>query len=335
MTKRIDIEDFDNNLVDSFEFSKHSIIFNNMGIDSVRLVVRYESILKIADKLDLIAVHSWENTPANKVIKDIEKKAIHDSKQSKNGKYVPLVKVFRLRKGGKNLSDYMIVLLNVDETLKEAKRHKKAKNYFCLMTFAGLHQPTKDIRIESMRTIKRIMKRKAMKLNSVDVAVDTLDDKKVNSKTKEDFKNRMGEVAKNGVISYQGTHYVNEPHDKGNVSKIAYYDKAQKQEVHHNQKLNKNLKKWKRIEITISPKKRMCFADYVKSEEFLEDMANVKEVVQDTNVGEYRDDYINYQINNFVDGRTMNTKEGKKKYNSKKALKSFSDSDNIKHLAIL
>jgi hypothetical protein len=329
MTQRIDIiEDVDYS--DSLKFTKKNIIFNNMGIDSIRFVTTHSTILKVAKKLGFTEVYSWEYTAVYQELKKIQSKASYEAKKEDSSEsglnYEPSFKVFRLRKGGKNLSDYMVVSIYVDESLKEAKRQKKAKNHYCLVSFAGLHQPTKEIQGESMRALKRIMKRKAMKMNSVDVATDTVEDKKINSTTKQEFKEALGETAENGVISYQSSQYVNEP-KKGNISKIVKYDKAQKQEVHHNQKLDKSLKKWKRIEVTIKPTGRMCFADYVNSQDFLDDMESVKEVMRDSGVGEYRDDYLKYQLNSFVDGRTMNNKESRKQFNSKKALKTFNDSD--------
>jgi hypothetical protein len=221
----------------------------------------------------------------------------------------------------------MIITQNIPLLFDIATHHKKAKDTYCLITFAGLHQPTKKIESEAIKHISKILKRKAFKLYSLDIAIDTTDQQNINYKRKGVFKDNLMPYSKQGVTPKGSSLYINNT-GHSSISRILYYDKYLKQTQHHKQGgLHNNLKAWKRLEITltfdVTKSYNRGFIFYIESLNFINDLYDIKEIAQKVGIKEYKSDYLTYQLNSIIDNRFINNHKSQKQFNSIESLERF------------
>ena len=307
-------------------FSIDNIIFNTQGIDTVVQIANYKTLSNILLKDDRYLESNTKNLPISPYLKGIENQLKYDDKNRyKKDDFMPLIEYVKISKG-KGLSNYMLVVRNIPVLFDYATTNKKAKDTFCMIIFSGLHQPTKAIPNEAIKFISKILKRKAFKLHSVDVATDYINKEPINYKSKTTFKKRLKKYNDNSYIIKGSSLYCNEVKHK-NINKILLYDKYNKQKVHQKQMIHNNLANWKRLEIEIRPTKKSNFIDFIKSDDFKKDSLGVyRDISKKLKVSELDHNYINYQINSILDNRIINNAQSKKQFNSKESLKRFNSS---------
>jgi hypothetical protein len=275
-----------------------------------------------------------KNTPLTEAIEKIEEQK-ETKKRLKSEAFKPSSEMVKLSKG-KSLSNYMIISRNTPLLFDHAEHHKKAKDTFCLITFAGLHQPSKKINSEAMKHISKVLKRKAFKLYSLDIAIDTKDYRSVTYSRKGAFKDNLNPYSKGGVISKGSSLYINEI-DHESISRILYYDKYLKQTKHHKQGgINANLRNWKRLEITltfdVTKRENKGFLHYIESINFIDDLYEFEAVAGLAGIRNYDNDFLIYQLNSLIDNRFMNNHESKEQFNSVEALERFKQSEFRRYL---
>jgi len=178
----------------------NSFMYHNQGIDTIQLVAKYETVIKMVERMGL-EVQAMPKS--NKVFKKIDDEIKEDSKKRlKKESFSPIVEKVNLPKvNPKDKALFMSVVRNTPLLFDVATHHKKAKDTYCLITFAGLHQPSKKISSEAMKIISKFLKRKAFKLHSLDVAIDTADKRSISQNRKGAFKDKLMKYSKQGVIS--------------------------------------------------------------------------------------------------------------------------------------
>jgi len=317
------------------KFSQSNIIYNNVGIDTIQLIANYKTVIKLVERMGLSVVTPFKNSPVNQTIQDIEKRKDKNHRY-KTDNFKPCTQIVKLSKGT-SLSNCMIITQNIPLLFDHAEHHKKAKDTFCLITFAGLHQPTKKISSEAMKLMSKFLKRKTFKVLPFDIAIDTEDTTPINYKRKTSFKEQLAPFSNGGIIippNGATSLYINnvEPYP---LTRILYYDKYLKMTRHHKQKgFSNDLKNWKRLEITVKPlaithKRNKGFIDYVKSLEFDNTLFVVDEVIKKARIKNASFDYFIYQLNSLIDNRVMNNLASKKQFNSVESLERFKQSDFI------
>jgi hypothetical protein len=303
---------------------------NSQGIDTIQLIANYETFKKMAVKLGL----TIEEMPkSNKLYEKIDDEVKADSKRRLEvDKFTPIIEVIRLPKvEPKDKSLYISIVRNSPTLFNIATHHKKAKDSFCMVTFAGLHQPTKNISSEAMKIISKFLKRKTFKLYRYDIAIDTKDNKPINSERREEFKGDLSPFSKHGVKLEKTSLYINKI-DHETISRINYYDKFQKQQYNQGkEKIGKDLKDWKRFEVTltfdVTKRENRGFFHYMESLNLINDLETIDDMAKRAGINSYRDDYLIYQLNSFKDNRFLNNHESQKQFNSLEALERFNRSD--------
>jgi len=230
------------------------------------------------------------------------------------GAKVEIVKISK----GRELSNYMIIVSSCTASNEYARANKKSLDTYALIIFAGLHQPTKQISNETMRTISKLLRFKYFKLHKLDVSTDHK-----GTTNKEDLKGVYG----GNIEDFKGTQYHNNPKGK-NVQRVVIYDKLAKMTKHHGQKVEQ-VQQWERIEVTIKAPKNTTFTDYIKGVELYSDLQNIEANLRALGV-DIRGDYLNYQLNAILDNRFLNHKE--KIFNTVTSLERFSKSESKKRI---
>lgn len=307
-------------------FNKENITHHQMGIDNIELIAKYEVFKKMVERLGL----KFEPMPKNhKIHERIDYEMKQDNKtRLLSDKFLPIVEVIKLPKVGKSKALYITVIRNIPTLFDVATHHKKAKDSYCLVLFAGLHQPTKKISSEAMQIISKFTKRKAFTLHSLDVAIDTTDHQEVNSKRKEAFRDSLMPYSQKGVISKGSSLYINDLDYHPSISRVLYYDKYLKQlNQQKKEKIGSNLRGWKRLEVTltfdVTKRENKGFMHYIEGLNFVDDLYEITEVAGLAGIQTYSTDYLTYQLNSLLDNRFMNNHESKKQFNSLESLERF------------
>jgi len=310
-------------------------VLNNQGIDTIQQIARYEVFKKMADKLGLTIEPMAKSHRLYAKLAD-EVKA--DSKQRRNKEgFTPMIEIIRLPKvNPKDKDFYISIVRNIPTLFDVAKHHKKAKDSFCMVTFAGLHQPTKKVSSEAIKIISKFLKRKAFKVCRVDIAIDTYDHRPINKENIKSFRAELMPYTKCGVNLEKTSFYINTiKHER--MSKIIFYDKYKKQRYQQGKEIMTNdLKAWKRFEVTftfdVTNKANKGFMHYIESMNFIDDLYEVEAVARKANIKSFSTDYLIYQLNSFADNRTMNNQESMKQFNSVQSLERFKESDFRRYL---
>ena len=328
MNKRMNIE---SPLITDILFDKSTVTHHNQGIDTIQLVAKYSTFISMVERMGL----KVQTMPkSNKVFKKIDDEIKLDSKKRlKKESFSPVVERINLPKvNPKDKALFISVVRNTPMLFDVATQRKKAKDTYCLITFAGLHQPTKKISSDAMKIISKFLKRKAFTLHSLDVAIDTTDYRSISHERKGAFKDNLMPYAKHGVISKGSSLYINKLDHILRISRILYYDKYVKQTQHHKQKgISHELRNWKRLEITftfdVTDRNNKGFTHYVDSLNFVDDLCEIREVAKLAGIKSYESDYLTYQLNSILDNRFMNNQESKRQFNSVESLARFKVSD--------
>ncbi len=305
-------------------------VLNNQGIDTIQQVARYEVFKKMADKLGLTIEPMAKS---HRLYAKLANEVKADSKQRRNKEgFTPMIEIIRLPKvNPKDKDFYISIVRNIPTLFDVAKHHKKAKDSFCMVTFAGLHQPTKKVSSEAMKIISKFLKRKAFKVCRVDIAIDTYDHRPINKENIKSFRAELMPYAKRGVNLEKTSFYINTiEHER--MSKIIFYDKYKKQRYQQGKEIMTNdLKAWKRFEVTftfdVTNKANKGFIHYIESMRFIDDLYEVEEIANKAKIKSYDRDYLEYQVNSLLDNRFMNNHESKKQFNSVESLERFKLSD--------
>ena len=301
---------------------------NSQGLDTIELIAKYEVFKKMAEKMGLkIQPMAKGHKLYAKLINEIDK----EGKARRNkSRFMPIVEVINLPKvSPKDKYLQIVIIKNTPLLFDIATHHKKAKDTYCLISFAGLHQPTKKINSKAMKIISKFLKRKAFKLHRADIAQDIKDPRPINKEGVKAFKERFKSVSSCGVILYLDSYYINSIERFKKMS-INYYDKSKKAKE-QKEKIPKTWSHWKRLEIRltfdVTKPKSYSFMEYIKSMEFLEDFENIEEVAKSANIKNYSRDYLLYQLNSLIDNHFLNNRESKKQFNSTETLKFFNESE--------
>jgi len=214
------------------ETSKGGFIFNQLGIDNIELIAKYDTFKNMVEKMGLtltLKPMPKEEKQKKGVFKRIAYEMKQDSKKRLlSDKFMPIVEVINLPTVDKSKPLYITVIRNTPTLFDIATHHKKAKDSFCLILFAGLHQPSRKISSEAMKIISKIIKRKAFTLRSVDLAIDTTDKRSITHNQKGAFKDDLMPYSDKGVISKGSSFFINNI-EHPTISRILYYDKYFKQ----------------------------------------------------------------------------------------------------------
>lgn len=315
------------NNIDIAKFSINDIVFNKQGIDTVVQIANYKTLSNILEKEGLYKNSNIHNLPISPHLKSIANQLKYDlKKRYKKDNFKPIIEYVKIAKG-KGLSNYMIIVRNIPILFDYASEQKKAKDTFCMIIFSGLHQPTKTISNKAIKFISKMLKRKAFKVHSIDVATDFIKKETINYKAKEPFRKRLKKYNNNSYIIKGSSLYCNKVNDK-NISKILLYDKFKKQSIHQKQSINKNLSNWKRLEVEIRPSKKSNFIDFINSDDFKKDSLGVyTDISKLLKVSGFDTSYLSYQLNSLIDNRVMNNTQSKIQFNSKESLERFNKSD--------
>jgi hypothetical protein len=310
--------------------SNNNFMFHQMGIDTIELVAKYETVIKLIEKMGFTVKEIEKNHKVyKKYLDEVEadsKKRLFSSEYPLSAETVELPKVNPKDKGF-----YITIVKNIPTLFDIATYHKKAKDSFCLIVFAGLHQPTKRISSEAIKSISKILKRKAFKLHSVDIAIDTTDNKTISYKEKGAFKDNLMPYSKGGVISKGSSLYINNT-GHNSISRILYYDKYKKQKYQQGKEIIKDdLNEWKRLEVTLSfdvtKSYNRGFRYYIDSSKFIDDLFEIDEIANKAGIEEYERDYLTYQLSSLIDNRVMHNRESQEQFNSFGALERFKKSE--------
>lgn len=307
-------------------YTKDDIIFNQEGIDTIKLTANYKTLVNIIHRGALSIQSDISNLPITPYLKTIEKQLSRDDKKRyKTEQYQPIIEYVKISKGT-GLSTYMIIVRNIPELFDYATDNKKSKSHYCQVIFTGLHQPTKQISSESMKFISKIVRRKMFKLHSVDIAIDYLKEEDINYKKKEQFKKQLHTHYHDSHIIKGSSFYLNNINDKL-LDRILIYDKYKKMKNYHGSPLDISLEHWKRLEVTVKPSRKTNFSDFINSGDFIECMDTIDEVAKSLKVSGFKSEYLSYQLNSLIDNRIMNNTPSKKRFNSLESLTRFNQSD--------
>jgi hypothetical protein len=331
MTKRMNVSS--SPIADILKDEHNYIAPINQGIDSIKLIAKYEIFKKMAEKMGL----TFEPMPkSNKYWKKINNEVKIDTKKRLTAdKFSPIIEVIKLPKvDPKDKDFYISIVRNVPTLFDVAKHNKKAKDSFCMVTFAGLHQPSKKISSDAMKIISKFLKRKAFKLNLVDIAIDTEDKRTINKEGLKAFSKQFKSFSSRGANLMGSSYYINtiDHIEDSSMSKIIFYDKYQKQlNQQKKEKIPSRLRAWKRLEVTltfdVTKRENKGFIAYMESMAFMNDLCVIDEVSKKAKIKSYSTDYLIYQINSLLDNRFMNNHESKTQFNSVDALERFKSSD--------
>jgi len=316
---------------------------NSQGIDTIQLVAKYEVFKKMAENMDLM-LHPM--VKSHKLYKKLIDEVEADNKaRRKKSSFKPIVELIKLPKvNPKDKYLQIVVIRNTPLLFDIATHHKKAKDTYCLIIIAGLHQPTKKISSDAMKIVSKFLKRKSFKVHSADVAKDIKDSSPIDEERIKAFKERFKPYSNSWVVlpqkslkketkkkpkSYHTSFYINDI-DHRSISKILYYDKYNKA-MQNKEDVPFKVRHWKRLEVRltfdVTKPNSFNFMEYIKSMDFLEDFTDLEEMARNANIKKYSNDYLEYQINSFIDNRFMNNKQSKKQFNLNDSLEHFKESE--------
>ena len=311
-----------------------SISYNQMGIDTIELVAKYETLMNIVKRNHLnVTMLDKRQKHHKKALERVLKGRTTDNKtRLKEEDFKPIVERIELPKvKPKDKGFYITIIRNIPLLFDIATHRKKAKDSYCLIILAGLHQPSKRISSESVKIIKRILNRKTFRVHRIDIAIDTKDKQPINYRRSKEFEADLLPYSKDGVTLEKTSLYINNI-DHSNINKVLYYDKYKKQcDKQRKEKIDDSLKDWKRLEFIlkfdVTQRENRGFRNYIDSTNFINDLDFIDDVAEKAGVKSYKSDYLIYQLNSLIDNRFLNNKESKKQFNSEEALKRFNRSD--------
>lgn len=217
----------------------------------------YETLVKWLDKNSLIVQDKINNV----VINEFYQKEVKNKKDFE-------IKAIKISSTN-NLSGYAIIKINY-KSRNLSKSSKKRKNWFVEVVFAGLRQPTKNMKKETYEILSKFVKR--FKVSSIDICVDGLSNISIDKENEYElyhiFKDYLNTIS--DMFFYKSSLYINKPlsniNDTDVFKKILVYDKYIK-EIKINKNISNSLINWKRVEFTIDFKNtkldEISFDDYI------------------------------------------------------------------------
>ncbi|OCR90245.1 hypothetical protein CFT12S02225_07710 [Campylobacter fetus subsp. testudinum] len=242
-------------------------IVADTGIDTFCFIIEKKRALKLLAKLEI--KEGLRLTSRNKTIDEYTKKKFAKEypalspeldKKCRN-RYPFKIRYINFKRGGKSLTNTLIMLENSQSLNELCRKNKKAYGTYVEVVFAGLYQPSREILPKTHKVLKAFLDR--FKTAYTDLAKDmTIDDDICNSK--ENFKKAVADINEGEIwTENKTTHYANDLKDK-NIKKVFIYDKYIKETTYHKQRLSTQLKHWKRIEMRVIVKQR--WSKYDKKE---------------------------------------------------------------------
>ena len=310
----------------------------SQGIDTIQLIAKYEVFKKIAEKMGL-TLEPLADSHKRYIKLNKENRADQErNRRLKTEKFKPLIEVIKLPKVNPKDKDlYISITRNTPLLFDVATKRKTSKDTFCLVTFAGLHQPTKRINSEAVKIISKFLKRKAFKVYRVDIAKDIKEPIPINKEGIKAFKERFNLYSNHGVTLEKTSYYINKIEHK-RINTIIYYDKYRKA-TQKKEKVSPKDKNWKRLEVVlkfdVTEPNSHNFMSYINSMDFLDDFSDLEAMAKSAKIEKYSNDYLIYQLNSFIDNRFVNNVKSKEQFNSKKALNHFKNSDFRRYVLLL
>ena len=308
---------------------------NSQGIDTIQLIARYKAVKKMANKLGLtIEPMAKSHKHYKKLTKEMD--ADNTARRNKSN-FNPIIEVIKLPKVDPKDKYLQIIFIRNSLTLFNiATTKQKAKNFYCMVVFSGLHQPTKKINSEAMKIISKFLKRKTFKLYRLDIAKDVKDPKPIDKEGIKAFKERFKPYSNGWVVipqknskTYFTSYYINHVKHRS-INTILYYDKYNKS-MQKKENIPFKNRHWKRLEVVlvfdVTRPKSLNFMDYINSNEFLNEFLDLEEMAKNAKIKKYSNDYLEYQINSLIDNRFMNNRQSRKQFNLSEALEHFNKSE--------
>lgn len=200
----------------------------------------------------------------------------------------------------KNLSSYVLIKHNI-ESISLSRSRKKSKSFYSEVVFAGLRQPTKDIKIGTYTVLKMFTDR--FKISDMDICIDGLNEIDINSQNR----NQLHYMFNEYIDNIKDTHiektsfYINSPSnpmkDTDYFKKILLYDKYIKENRH--KKLDDSLKNWKRLELTLFVNSK--FKGFIL-DDYIEDVQTIAK--EYFNASSFSYEYLELQKKLLIDKRT-------------------------------
>lgn len=308
-------------------FNIDDIINNQQGFDSILLSGTTKGVKAFIQKLGLQKVVNTMGTPAQSIVNGILEEVDKDTTTRLTLKTPlnPTIETFKLSHTGR-LHSFMTIESHTPKSMELDTKMKKPRGTYSIISFHGLHQPTVKMDTEAIKHLNEFLNWGRFKIHSYDMATDVKESTPINKERKEELKSTLKAYSERGKPSYKNNHssfYINDlkqDNQESNVSRVLNYEKDTK---HGLGKLG-----WQRVEVSISLKdKRPSFKEYIDSPMFINDLLEVNEIVGLINDKGFNYDYLEYQLNSFIDKRVMNNKESHKRFNSVEALERFKNSD--------
>lgn len=246
------------------------------GIDSYRFVIPKHIALGFLKKLELYT--KLRATTRNKQVQ-IYCKDKFKSLKSENPKYPFKVRYINLKRGVKCLSNTILFLENNKELHDIARKNKKKLDYYVMIIFAGLHQPSKDIESSVFKALAQFVRR--FKTYSFDLAYDFDSERNIDYKLKEWLGSNTKQWSGGKVISVGKSLYANHILESSryyNLGRILLYDKYYKQKHYHKEKIPDEFQKWKRLELTFNL--RAKFLEQIENESINEAIAVLNDMAR-------------------------------------------------------
>jgi len=306
----------------------------SQGIDTIVLIAHYEAFKKMADKLGLTM---QPMNPNHNLYTKILKEVKADTKQRRkkdnftpNIEIVKLPKVEKGEKKGKAKALYISVVRNTPTLFNVATHNKKPKDSFCMLIFAGLHQPQRPIYSKSIKIISKFLKRKAFKLHRLDFSKDRKDPSPIGKEGLKSFIERFKPYANEQHSElFKNSYYANITNHKS-ITKINYYSKEIKTKE-KDKKVSIKYKYWKRLEVgltfDVTKAKSFNFVDYINSMNFLNDFSDLEAMAKRAGIKNCDNDYLEYQITSFLDNRFLNSSKNRKQFNLSEGVEFFKKSE--------
>lgn len=299
------MENFSETLLGEFselrEFMQEKI--GDTALDSAIFVSEKKRILKFFKELEIY--EKLRLTSRNRAIQEWSQKKFGSEKDITNlsgSVREPFrIRYINLKRGNKSLTNAIILIENSIELNNLCKERKKKYGTYAMVVFAGLYQPTREIKPLTHKILRSFLKR--FNLWAVDLAKDFVSSESINSAGKEKFKEAVSKVSLDDkkVFCEKSTIYAN--FCKEPIKKVLIYDKYLKESVYHKQGLKEPLREWKRVEMRLSIKKRFSKLEKSFFEPFNELLDDIAREYNWVILFGTKTEALDAQLSYFRDGR--------------------------------
>lgn len=281
-------------------------IVADTGIDSFGFIVEKKRAYKLLAKLEI--KESLRLTNRNKTVESYANKKFGSEfpalapeldKKCRN-KYPFKIRYINFKRGGKSLTNTLIMLENTQSLNELCRKNKKAYGTYVEIVFAGLYQPSREILPKTHKVLKAFLDR--FKAAYKDIAKDFILEDDI-SNSKENFKKAVLNLNSGEIwTENKTTHYANDCKDK-DIKKVFIYDKYVKETIYHKQRLNPSLKKWVRVEMRIIIKQKWSKYDKSKIWKYNDMLDDIVAHYNQLAIFGVYDHMLKKQLAYFEDGR--------------------------------